>query len=366
MRRFNVVVCGTNYGQTYLTALRSRDSGPRLAGILARGSRRSQAFADELGVPLYRDVEELPRDVDIACVAVGDSPLAREGSKLAGRLLDRGIHVIQEHPVYPVDVVRAIKKARERGVRYHLNAHFGDVEPVRTFIQLAAELRESGEPLFVDAMASAQCSYSLLDILGRVLGSLTPYGFTQAPSWDAGLLALCKSDPLPFRCVQGVLGGAPATLQVQGYYDPADAGNHQLVMHRICVGTRRGNLTLLNTFGPIVRSEAPYAEGYELDQTSSAVTLETRLARLAGRTAPLAASVGEAPPLSLKELTLDRWSDGILRALSRLCQEIEAGTVSPAQSEEHILTVSKAWFDLMQRVGAPRQVSLPRPVGESG
>ena len=65
-----VLLCGTNYGSSYLQALHQNESGFVLAGIVAR-SERSRGMAAQCGVPFYTSVDEVPGDaVDAACVAV--------------------------------------------------------------------------------------------------------------------------------------------------------------------------------------------------------------------------------------------------------------------------------------------------------
>ncbi|WP_210540227.1 Gfo/Idh/MocA family oxidoreductase [Streptomyces scabiei] len=55
-----VVVCGTRFGQVYLSALRRCPERYRLVGVVARGGARSVALAEEYGVPLYSSVDQLP------------------------------------------------------------------------------------------------------------------------------------------------------------------------------------------------------------------------------------------------------------------------------------------------------------------
>ena len=93
MNPLHVLVCGTNYGRMYLEAIRLGGAGYRLAGILGRGSARSQQMACEHGVALYRCVEELAPGIDLACAAMG----AAAFDVVLG-LLARGIHVLCEHP----------------------------------------------------------------------------------------------------------------------------------------------------------------------------------------------------------------------------------------------------------------------------
>ncbi|MBK3558799.1 Gfo/Idh/MocA family oxidoreductase [Streptomyces sp. MBT56] len=111
-RPMRVVVCGTRFGQVYAAALTRAPERFRLVGILARGSARSAALAEEYGVPLYDAVEQLPDDVDAACVVVSTAVGGGRGAELAKELLERGIHVLQEHPVHPDELAECLRVAR--------------------------------------------------------------------------------------------------------------------------------------------------------------------------------------------------------------------------------------------------------------
>lgn len=65
-----IVVCGTLFGQVYLSAFKTAFEGGELAGILAQGSERSRQLAHAYGVPLYHHVDELPDDINMACVVI--------------------------------------------------------------------------------------------------------------------------------------------------------------------------------------------------------------------------------------------------------------------------------------------------------
>src|ERR1700723_121767 len=91
---WRVILCGTNYGASYLPALDGRH-GFALAGIVARGGSRSQRLARKFGVPLPRSAGEAP-PAGAACVAGGDAAVAGEPSR---GFLRRGVHVLCEHPV---------------------------------------------------------------------------------------------------------------------------------------------------------------------------------------------------------------------------------------------------------------------------
>jgi thiazolinyl imide reductase len=358
MKKFCVVVCGTKYGQAYLSAFISENPQFRLVGILAKGSTRSQQHAKELGVPLYTKVDEIPSDTDIACVAVRSTIMGGEGTNLALQIMKRGIHVIQEHPVHPGDIRKCLKQAKDSGVCYHINSHFVNVEPVRIFIDYIKRVREHENLLFIDATTALL--YSLIDILGRALGSLRPYGFGRSAEWESSLADINKNDVLPFRCLQGIVAGIPITLKYQNYYDSTDSDKHLLVMHRICIGMVSGNVTLLNTHGPVIWSKAHHAPEYKEQGDVAVSPLSDRKRFFAAHhNVPTTVSFSGDKSFSISEIELKYWPDGICFALNQMREEILTGSTCPGQSADYILDVSEMWMEVARRFGSPHMLSLP-------
>ena len=164
-RPMRVVVCGTRFGQIYLSALTRAPEQFQLVGIVARGSARSAALAEQHGVPLYSSVDQLPGDVDVACVVVSTAVGGGRGAELAQALLARGIHVLQDHPVHPTELAECLQAARRAGVQYVVNTFYPHLEPVRRFTAAARELVRLRTPVFVDAMCAVQVCFDLLDVL---------------------------------------------------------------------------------------------------------------------------------------------------------------------------------------------------------
>ena len=140
MKRYRVLVCGTAYGQVYLSTFLKRNSCFQLAGILGKGSERTKRFAQEFGVPWYSSVNELPNGIDIACVAIRSTIAGGQGTMIAKELLKKGIHVIQEHPVHSGDIQNCLKVAKENCVYYQVNSHYVHVKPVTMFIDYFASI----------------------------------------------------------------------------------------------------------------------------------------------------------------------------------------------------------------------------------
>ena len=129
-----VLVCGSTFAQFYLHALRLAPHRYDIVGILAHGSARSQALAAQFNVPLYDDPEQLPDDIDLACVVLRSTVLGGQGSELAQTLLNRGINVLQEQPLHQDEVAAGLRTARQHGVRFHVADNYLHMDSVRRFI----------------------------------------------------------------------------------------------------------------------------------------------------------------------------------------------------------------------------------------
>ncbi|MFF5778502.1 Gfo/Idh/MocA family oxidoreductase [Streptomyces virginiae] len=330
-----VVVCGTRFGQVYLSALRRDPDRYHLAGVVARGGTRSVALAEEYGVPLYSSVDQLPADVDIACVVVSGGVGGGQGTGLARRLMERGVHVLQEHPVHPAELADCLRTARATGTQYLLNTFYPHVEPVRRFVAAARRLVELRTPVFVDAMCAVQVSFDLLDILGEIFGGVRPWSLTP-PAAAGGR---------PLTAVDAVVAGVPLTLRVENRMEPGDDST-SLFLHRVTVGTDAGNLTLVNTHGPVVWSPVPR-------------TAPDAVGRFRPGPGAAAEVLGPAGAPSWKSVLEEVWPDGVLHALDELAGRIAEGA-DPLSAAGRHLSVAQAWQELTGALGFPQE-ARPAP-----
>jgi thiazolinyl imide reductase len=345
--RPRVVVCGTGFGRTYLAGLRLPGLPVDLVGVLARGSERSRACARHYEVPLYTDPDQLPASVDIACVVVNAGLNGGRGAELAQRLLARGVHVLQEHPLHHTELADCLRQARRHGVLYRLNTHYVHVEPVARFLRAARALLADQPPVFVDALVAFQVLYPLLDIVGRALGGLRPWSLTAQPATGAEVL----------RAVDGTVAGVPVTLRVQNQLPAIDKDNGAHVLHRVTLASEGGNLLLANTHGPVVwspRLHMPrdYAEAVTVDR-SVAAELDLPSA------AVLDASGRSAAP-SFRAAIGQQWPDAVARAVLDLRRAILAGQDASAEGQ-YQLAVSRLFADITGRLGRPRLVTSGSP-----
>ncbi|MFJ4439333.1 Gfo/Idh/MocA family oxidoreductase [Streptomyces sp. NPDC088923] len=336
-----VLVCGTNFGRFYAQAVDERP-GLVLAGVLSRGSAASRELAARYGVPHHTEVSALPEDIDLACVAVGSAISGGAGTELALALLDRGVHVLQEHPVHLDEMTRCLRLARRRGVHYRVNTHYPHVAPVRRFLAAAQRLRERQRPLFVDAAGPVHLMHPLVDVLGRALGSLRPWSFDEGPTRPGA----------PFQTVSGALAGIPLTLRVQNQLDPSDRDNHALHWHRVSLGTEGGVLTLADTHGPVLWSPRLHVardtgHRFVLDGPGTE-PLERATTSVLGGTG------------SFREVFTRLWPDALGLAIDGLREAAEQGT-DPLAGAQYDLTVCRIWSALAARIGPPELVRPPTP-----
>jgi thiazolinyl imide reductase len=246
--------------RTALGALR-RDAGlgtrgrgvrATLVGLVARGSRRSRALAADVGVPMVSSVAEAVEErPDLAIVAVPDGA---GGGAMALEFLDRGVAVLQEHPVASARVARCLRAAQRSRCAYEINAHFSDLPLVRGFIREAHRIGRTQAPLSVSIMTSPRCLYSLLDVLRRIFGPL------EALRWDVARRgkrrrSRSRRSWLEYETLTGTIRGTPLVLQVQSGTGETDDGNDVLANNRISIWFRDGELCSFDALkGPVIWS----------------------------------------------------------------------------------------------------------------
>ncbi len=315
-----VLLCGTNYGASYVGPLLARPAGLRLAGILSRGSERSRAVARQLGVAHYAGVDAVPEGaVDAAIVAVP----GEAGMALSEAFLARRVAVLAEHPWEPAALERMLDLASKRGTVFHVNAHFADLEEgAGTLLRHAGNGRR---PLYAHLTVNPRTLYSAIELLARALGALEPASLAGLPA--AGDAAVAS-----FAVLQGTAVGVALTVLCQRAVSRLDDGSATLVNHRLELGYEDGILLMADTFGPVVwverlRAAPPW--------NRPAWSLLSRW--------PSAAAAVETAALR------DRANAA---ALERWAAHVAGGEPPAVQTPDHLLTVSRLWRRALDQVGA--------------
>ncbi|TAN49680.1 MAG: siderophore-like synthase [Methylococcaceae bacterium] len=241
-----ILVCGTNYGSTYIRALAGGHGGARLAGILSTGSERSLAYARQAQVPHYTGVHEIADGgIDIACVAVPGAA----GSRLAMALLVKGIHVLCEHPMGAEPAAKALAVAQMHRRLFQINAHFADLPAPQSFYRSLAVAAQPGPALHFELAVNLRTLYSGLDLVGRALASLR----------DMEIIATPWSGDTPELFANLRLAGPKAhvSLLCQNFASAADDGSATLLNHRCSATFAHGNLLLAESNGPVLWFPSP-------------------------------------------------------------------------------------------------------------
>lgn len=361
MSRTRVLVCGANFGRFHAVAVRARPETYELAGVLTRGSDAARAWAAELGVPFHTDPEELPGDIDIACVAVGSAISGGRGTELAARLMARGIHVLQEHPLHLDEFTASLRLAREHGVQFRVASQYPHLTAVRRFVAAADRLRAGRKVTFADLACPVHLLQPAIAITGAALGGLRPWELTAFPALPDH----------PFRVLQGRLAGVPLTVRVHHELNPADRDNHALLWPRVTVGTDGGVLTLADLHGPVLWHPRLHADrdgdGRFVLGDGAAEKDRNAGGRFAppSRTTehldlPPATTLAPAPHASFRDVFDHAWPEAIAVTLDALRTAAADGT-DVLRAAQFDLTVCRIWSRTAELLGPPRLIRPGRP-----
>lgn len=343
-RALDVVVAGTGFGRIYLDALAKGDPAFRLVGILARGGTTSRALAEEAGVPLYTRIDDVPDSTDIACVVVRSGATGGPGTELARHFLQRGIHVLQEHPVHHSDIAACLQSARQGHAAYAVNTLHPNLAPVRRFLAAASALRDRQTPHYIDITCNSQMLYPLLDLAGRAVGGMRPWSFGEPASAPAH----------PITTLHGHLRGIPLCLRVQNAVHPEDPDNHSLLLGQVGMGFDGGVLALPELHGPVLwhaRLHAPRSDDGRLRMAGPGT----------GRLATASTTVlGPPPGDTWHHAFAETWPRAVLVALHGLRESIET-PVLRRTAAAWAIDVSQAWNDASQRLGMPALIRPDEP-----
>lgn len=333
--KMRTVVCGSTFGQFYLEALRLLPEQFEVVGLLARGSERSRQCAGYYGIPLYTAADQLPDDIDLACVVLRSGVLGGKGTELSLRFLEQGVHVVQEQPVHYKDMTACMRAARKHGAVFRTGDHYIHLPEVRRFIACAKALLEHQPALYIDAAFASQVSYPMMHIFLEALPSIRP--------WKTGTVA---RDGGPFHVLTGTLGTTPAILRVHNEVDPGDPDNYLHLLHRASIGCEGGSLSLADTHGPVFwqpRLHIPEQLNMlgELAEADIGYMLENSLEAL-----------GSSLPSNYRTILAKQWPQAIARELLAM-REMTVDPAGQAVRSQQELLCARQWQEITAVLGYP-------------
>lgn len=342
--RRRCVVVGAKFGELYLNAFLRDQPGIELAGILARGSPNARRLATAFGVRLHTSLETLPDDIEVACIVVRAGIAGGEGSALAAAMLERGIHVVQEHPLHPDELARLQDLAARHGRIHWVNSFYCHTGAGRRWIAAARALRDQTgvPPVFAQAITSRQLLYSTLDLLLLAVGV------------ETAEVAATDDRDAAFDTLRLAMPGVTALLRLQRYADRDDPDLHSLVMHQMTMGWPSGHLGLAGSFGPVLWSPAPY----DPDHRDAARGISSGDAAYLDM--PSAAILHPAPARWRDALEVDGPA-GIAHVLSALCSHLDGAPIPMALRPDHQARVARLWRQVLRTTGHVREERLSAP-----
>lgn len=343
-----ILIVGAKFGEIYANAFLDHMPGVSLAGIMANGSERSRKLAHAFGVPLYTRLEDVPQDIDIACVVVRSTIVGGEGSRLAESLLRKGLHVVQEHPIHPEEVARLQKLARELCRVYWVGSFYSNATAGKIWIDTARQIQgRVGPPQIATLTTSRQLLYSGLDLLLHAMAH--PITLPEA---SASILNGLHADSLRLTC-----GQTDISLSLQNYIDPEDPDMHSLVMHQILLGWQEGYLSLTSSYGPVIW----VGNWFDPAHLEASTTLydgppETRLRlRLPAR------QILHEGPETWQQIFEHDAPTCVRRLLEAICTTLDGEDASLHAHASHQYQVAAAWQSILHCTGPAHERNIAPP-----
>ncbi|UUE98151.1 Gfo/Idh/MocA family oxidoreductase [Xanthomonas hortorum pv. pelargonii] len=353
-----MLIAGAKFGEMYLNAFLRDQPGLELAGLLATGSARAQQLAHAFGIPLYTAIEQLPDDIDIACVVVRSTVVGGTGTALAEAFLRRGMHVIQEHPMHPDDAARLQALAHAQGRAYWISSYYAHTPAGACWIDRARRVRQllDGEAAhFAQLTTSRQLLYSSLDLLlqaCQVSGSAEDVAVEATADQDRGLpAAAVESGAVPGVAAPADLSGPAGSGPAQPGHAPAHAG----LAVRLSVAGSQSRTGAVDSGA--VRPTPPR----QRPQSVPARTTRTRI----HSARPATQVLHPAPPDWRHSLEIDG-PTGVGRVLQLLGQHLDGAALPPAFDPAYQLALATLWQQVLRCAGPaharePARAASARP-----
>ncbi len=338
-KKIKTVVCGSTFGQFYLESLKKLQNQFDVVGLLSQGSERSKKCAEQYGLPLFTSIDQLPADLDLACVVLRSGVMGGNGTELSLQFIEKGIHVLQEHPVHHKDLALCLRAAQKNKVRFQTGDLYVHLPEVRRFINCAKALLKEQKATYIDVAYASQVSYPLMHILSEALPGTRPWKIEKTTKTEG-----------PFTVLTGSIGKTPIILRAHNQINPDDPDNHLHLLHRITIGVEGGSLSLNDTHGPVVwhpRLHVPENLGSmkELSATNAAYLLENSVQVL-----------GEYSPTNYTEILSKQWPFAIGEDLRSIKKSMETKKGFQLKSQNELL-VSMQWQELTNALGYPSLVA---------
>lgn len=333
-KKIKVLVCGTGFGKVYINSILKMPQYS-VAGILGKGSGRSCKIAEDLGVPFFKNINDINIEVDCACVIVPNASGGGSGHEIAIELLKKDIPVLLEHPAHEKEISQCLKASGNNA--FMLNPFYRHTPPVKRFFEAAKIISKSSKLVNASLECPIHVLYDGLDMLCYGLGKVAP--------WKIGSIAEIPeslSEPGGGNKVVGALiGDIPVTIKVNTEVDRDDPDHPLHLYHRLELTFSTGRLCLVNTNGPIVW--LPFLT-MPRDNDNS-FNLREGIDKI---NIPLSTIIGPSEGTNMEEAFNEILIGGVEVALNKLILQTNLEKIKDAQFQ---IMISRLWSEVCQVIG---------------
>ena len=342
-KKLKGIVCGVRFGQFYIEAIK-KSAKLDLVGILSKGSDKSNKCAEKYHTKIYTKLEELPPDIDIACVVVRSGVLGGEGTALAIGLMSKGIHVVLEQPVHQKDLALCYKTAKQNNVFFVLGDLYPELPSVKKFIALSQGIIEHQTPLYINIDLATQVSFPLVHILTKILSSLRPSEIQQTIKEDT-----------PFQVISLKIAGIPVVIRAHNQVDLEVSDSYLHLFHSITLGVGGGRLSLIDTHGPVTWQPRLVSPDYDFIPADLKQNPTERILEESNLI------IGQPKYPNYQEILTQLWPDAILQDIERIIGLIN-GSISENQMAkwgQQELLFAQLWHEISNALGYPNNCENP-------
>ncbi|OKP03210.1 Gfo/Idh/MocA family oxidoreductase [Xenorhabdus eapokensis] len=345
-----VLIVGSKFGELYLNAFLQPQSDLELVGILAQGSPRSQQLAHDFNVPLFRSLDELPDEIDIACVVIRAEVIGGTGDQLTQALLARGISVIQEHPLGAEAIKRHQSAANKHNVMFWVNSFYSQCHAGRSWLHAAHQISHLSQqrPVSGYLTTSRQLLFSALDLLLQA---------NHCPEQIE--VAYMGQRNNVFHGFELRFAGTTIALDVQSYLDPRDPDMHNLAMHKMTLIWPAGYLTQEASYGPVIWTPVLHAPNHLNNGQSLYLTASQPDGAYLHQTTSQV--LCPATPNWMTAFECDG-AEGVALLLNTLGSVLNGALCPPAFSYDYQLRLADLWQQILRMMGEPVTQDLQPPV----
>ncbi|WP_353463116.1 bifunctional Gfo/Idh/MocA family oxidoreductase/class I SAM-dependent methyltransferase [Mammaliicoccus sciuri] len=233
------IVCGSRFGQFYIEALK-KIPNINLHGLLASGSERSNDCANNYQIQLYNDVDELPDDIDLACIAIKSEVQGGKGNLIAESLLKRGIDVIFEQPLSEKEYISLFKLAKKEKRYFTVCNLYSQLPSVQNFIQNFKFIKKEQSIKYINVEFATQLSYPVAQLLSLLIPEIKNIEFS-----------ISKKEDGPFQFLSTTINETQLNLIAYNEAVENEIDNFMRLLFSIKIGFEGGELNLLDPHGDV-------------------------------------------------------------------------------------------------------------------